>query len=364
MTDGHLTDGHLTDGHLTDEELSSTLDGVADTDLDERVALSLGTHLAGCAPCRQRLAALQAVRELMLMQTPVPRLDPEARSASIAAVLRAAGVADAGEAGAGAGAGGAAATTPGGPARHHDGADVAAAGGHDAPISLPRRRPQVLVGVAAAIVLLGTAIGVPVALSGKSTSASSEASGASGSAARQLHRSSQAQASAAGTLVLPDHLGALVANLGKVDSIGALRSKVAALAPHASAAVPTTQETVAAPTGPNATTATTATTAPTAPTATNGPTAPAGAGSAASTQTGVEGRATASQFEHCLSSAMHAAGPVKSVQSVATVSFRATPALVYVFEPGQSGSSTGGTTRSVVVVTAQVGCRVLGTTHL
>ena len=205
-------------------------------------------------------------------------------------------------------------------------------------------------GVAAAIVVLGAAIGVPVALSGKSTSVSSEASG---SAARQPHQNPIRQAPGAGTLVLPDHFGALVANLGTVDSIDALRSKIAALAPSASAAVPTTQGTVTAPTGPNATTPT------------NGPTAPAGAGSAASTPTGVEGRATASQFEHCLSSAMHAAGPVNSVQSVATVSFRVTPALVYVFEPGQGGSSTDGTARSAVaVVTAQVGCRVLGTTHL
>jgi hypothetical protein len=327
-----MTDGHLTDGHMTDDELSSTLDGVADTDLDERVALSLGTHLAGCARCRERLAALEAVRELL--HTPVPGLEPEARSASISAVLRAAGVADGGDALAPAAGG--AATAPGGPARPRDRADGAAGGARDAPISLPRRRPQVLVGVAAAIVVLGAAIGVPVALSGGGSSTSAS-SGASESATRQLPRSPQAHAPATGTLVLPGRLGALVVNLGKVGSIDALRSKIAALAPHASAAVPTTQETVTAPTG---------------------------AGSAASTQTGVEGRTTTSQFEHCLSSAMHAAGPVTSVQSVATVSFRATPALVYVFEPGRGGSSTGGTARSaVVVVTAQVGCRVLGTTH-
>jgi hypothetical protein len=360
-----MTDGHTTDGHLSDEELSSTLDGVADTDLDERVALSSGTHLAGCARCRERLAALEVVRELM--QSPVPRLDPEARPASIAAVLHAAGVADAGDAGAAAGGAAAtAATALGGPARPHgraddrphDRADGAAAGAHDAPISLPRRRPQVLVGVAAAIVVLGAAIGVPIALSGgNGTSASSVSSG---SAARQLHRFPQAQAPAAGTLALPDHFGALIVNLGKVDSIDALRSKLAALAPHASAAVPTTQPSLNAPTAPNATTATTATTAATA---TSGSTAAGGAGSAASTRTG-GGRATTSQFAHCLSSAMHAAGPVTSVQSVATVSFRATPALVYVFEPGQSGASTGGTARSVVVVTAQSGCRVLGTTHV
>jgi hypothetical protein len=328
MTDGHTTDGHTTDGHLTDEELSSTLDGVADPGRDEMVALSSGTHLAGCARCRERSAALQAVREFM--QSPVPRLDPEARAASIAAVLRAAGVSDTGDAG-------------------------VADGAHDTPISLPRRRPQVLVGVAAAIIVLGAAIGVPVALSGGNSMSAS--SGASESAARQLHRVPQAQAPAAGTLALPDHFGALVVNLGKVDSIDALRSKLAALAPHASAAVPTSQPPLNAPTGPNATTATTAATA------TSGSTAAGGAGSAASTQTG-EGRATTSQFEHCLSSAMHAAGPVTSVQSVATVSFRATPALVYVFEPGQGGASTGGAARSVVVVTAQVGCRVLGTTHV
>jgi hypothetical protein len=334
MTDGHPTDGHLTDGHLTDEQLSSHLDGVADPDIDERVVSSVAGHLASCARCRERLAALGVVRERL--QEPVPRLATEVRAASIAAVLRSAAVAD-------------------------GGAPRTAA---DEPSTLPRRRPQVLVGVAAAVLVLGAAIGVPVALSGKSPSANSEASGP---AARRPAHTQNGSASATATDTLPDQFGAVIANLGTVDSVGALRSKVAALVPHASAAAPPTTGSATPTTGPMGAAATPAKPAPMATAATPGP----GSGGAKQTD---DGQATASQLEHCLApaihalpSATHAAGPARSVQSVATATFKGTPALVYVLAPASGQASAGGPVGSVVVVTARAtraDCRVLGTTQL
>jgi hypothetical protein len=303
----------MTDGHLTDDQLSSHLDGVSDTDLDERVAPSVDDHLAGCARCRERSATLGVVREVI--KTPVPPLATEVRAASIAAVLGTAGVPGAG-----------------------------ATGTHDAPLSLPRRRPHLLVGVAAAIVVLGTAVGVPLALSGRTTSAGSEASRSLGRPPQQGRHGS---ASAAGTDTLPDHFDALVANLGTVDSLDALRSKIEALTPSAATAAPTPQNSASSPANAKASTATTTT-----------------AGSAGSAPTGVDGQGTTGQFERCLPSAMHAAGAMTSVQSLATATFRGTPALVYVLGPGSGPSQTGGTGQSVVVVTARVSCRVLGTTHL
>ena len=79
----------MTDGHLTDEQLSSHLDEVATSDLDEKGAPSTAEHVATCVPCRQRLSALEAVRDVV--HTPVAPVAPEVRAASIASILRAAG---------------------------------------------------------------------------------------------------------------------------------------------------------------------------------------------------------------------------------------------------------------------------------
>ncbi len=84
----------------------------------------------------------------------------------------------------------------------------------------------------------------------------------------------------------------------------------------------------------------------------------------ASSKTGSASGATSVEFERCLSSAVHAAGPTRTVRLLASATFKATPALVYVFQPDPNGSVPANTARSAVVVTARAGCKVLATTYL
>lgn len=314
----------MTDGHLTDEQLSSHLDGVSARDLDEKSAPSRADHLAACSTCRRRLAALGAVRDRM--RTPVEPVAPEVRAASIASVLRAAGhdrsgEGDRNEAGVG----------------EPDGVPAA-------PIVMSRRRPQVLVGAAAAVLVLAAAIGIPLALSGGSTSGGSEASG-------PARASVSAPAGVNGTAGLSQHVTSAVSDLGTLESVGALRSRVDGLLPAASSAAPTGQAATGAIPGAS----------PPVPAAS--PTAPGPSGSGSQDLNNPFGvpQATTSQFEQCLSSARRVAGsasPARTVQLLATATFEGTPALVYVFQP-----ETGTDVRLAVVV-ARDGCKVLTTTSL
>src|ERR1035438_1917106 len=123
----------MTDGHLTDEQLSSHLDGIHAADTDEPVAPvapDVGRHLSGCDPCRRRLVALETVRGRL--RTPVSPVSPEVRAASIETILARFGEnqPDVGSGVTGTDAAG--------------GSDVRVRpGGRDAPIPIPRRRPQV-----------------------------------------------------------------------------------------------------------------------------------------------------------------------------------------------------------------------------
>ncbi len=146
----------------------------------------------------------------------------------------------------------------------------------------------------------------------------------------------------------------------EVASVEALRARVDGLlfVTGSVAAAPATT------TGTNAAAATPTTTVPPSPTSLGKGSVPADQGLSSLTA----GAPSAIEFQRCLSSAMHAAGPTTSVQLVATAAFMGTPALVYVFQPSSSASTSGSPStsgdaaRSAVVVTAVDGCRILVTT--
>jgi hypothetical protein len=306
----------MTEGHLTDEQLSSHLDEDPGPGVDETATSVPRDHLAGCASCRERLAALGSVRARL--RIPVPPVPPHLRAASIASVLRTAGEGDP-DSGAEAAAAAAAAAA----------ADGAAAA---EPVRIPaRRRPQVLVGVAAAVLVLAALVTVPLALSGQTTSGPSATSSAkSATASTALSKSGQAASShqaGASAAQGSSASAAITESLGEASSLAGLRSRVAvALAVRSATA--------------------------------NAPEA----GIAPSSTPGTTG--TLNQFERCLPSAMHGAGPARILRLLSEVTFKGTPAFVYVFGPSSRGSSTGNAARSAVVVTARDGCRVLGITYL
>ena len=357
----------MTEGHLTDEQLSSHLDEDAAIDVHETAASSNREHLAGCAPCRQRLATLGAVRDRLGM--PVPPLSAELRAASIATVLRRAGAdtpnADASVAAAavdvgatGAGATGAGATGAGGTGAGGTGIDTSARGpgAHREPIRIPRRRPQVLVGAAAAALVLVALVSIPLALSGQSTSSSTAS--APNAAAKSIPGpgGTDHRAGASGAKSFSANATATVPGLGNVSSLDVLRSRVASVvserSPTAAPAPQGVSNSASAPSANSATNATSATSA-------------AGEASEGEGLYKVEpGQGTPSQFERCLSSAMHAAGHARTLKFLAVASFRGTPALVYLFSPSSGGSSTAQAAQSAVVATARDGCKVFGTTYL
>jgi hypothetical protein len=320
----------MTDGHLTDEQLSSHLDEVAAVESATSLppsspptasTASIAEHLATCASCRGRLSAFEAVRD-HLRKT--PPLDRDVRASSIAHILATVEVAE----------------------------DAVRAGGSDPEvrISIPRRparRPQALVGAAAAVLVLAAAVGVPLALSSESSSRSTVSASASSSAPRQLH--AKKQFSGLGTYGSVKGVAGTVAKLGSVDSIESLRSRVSGLLPSASSAGRAGPASVPQAVPPN-------TTAPTG--------SASGTPSTDQNQLNIAaGTETTSQFERCLPAASRSAAPATALQLVATATFEKTPALVYVFQP-TSGSTTGATSQSVVVVIASDRCTVLASTSL
>ncbi|HXQ91002.1 MAG TPA: hypothetical protein VN768_05535 [Acidimicrobiales bacterium] len=318
----------MTDGHLTDEQLSSHLDDVAHVgDVSAAAAADAGEHLATCAQCGGRLAALEAVRDRM--RTPVAPVDPEVRAASIAAVLRAAQEVA--------------------PARR-TAPDVVAPSA--------RRRPQVLVGAAAAVLVLAAAVGVPLALSSSGTLGGSAASAPVGPSRSPGSPGSSGSEKASNTHGPSNSVADAVGDLGTLDSVGALEARVDAVLSRdfaatpsgaaASAATPTTTTASGTPT-------TTAGPAGVAPTATPGPVPPT-----PPIPTGL--------FDRCLSSATAAAGAGRTLQLLATATFKGTSSLVYVFTATSARGATANAARSVVVVSApntnDNGCRLLASTPL
>jgi hypothetical protein len=328
----------MTGRHLNDEELSSHVDGLSDTDRDEAAAELADEHLAVCTQCRQRLSALETARELM--RAPLPAVASEVRAASIAGVLR----------------------------RAEDVYPNSKGAAALIPLRA-RRRPQVLVGSAAAVLALAIAVGIPLALAGRATSSGSAASApASPSSSAGFDRSgnpNQHQQRSPGAGGLSKNGNATPSDLGALESVTALRSKVTALlstdAASPSAASPAaggvTSTTGASTTGGAAATATT-TTPSTATKTTN---------EGLSSQRSFNAEATVGTngpFQRCFASATHAAGSKRGLQLIATGAFRGKPALVYVFLPASGGTPTGNAAHSMAIVTARDGCRVLATTLL
>jgi hypothetical protein len=324
----------MTDRHLTDEQLSSYLDGVpadsagtgtggADVFADRRVGSGPppGEHLARCAACRLRMADLEAAREFV--RTPVPPPAPDVRAASIATVLRRAEGAHAS------------------PHAHEEIAADADATPVDrsgiSPIAIRTgRRLGVLVGAAAAVLVLAVAIGVPLALSSRDSSVGSAASAPANSAAthQRLSQHESFSGSLSATDGISDYAASAIANLGTLDSVNALRSRVAVLS---STGVGGTKSASSAPSSPV---------------------------SGQSPSTGASSTGTIDLFERCFASAENAAGPGRPVQLLATAEYKGTPSLVFAFFSVSGGSATGRAAHSVAVVTARNGCRVLGTTSL
>jgi hypothetical protein len=293
MTDGLHAD-EPTDRHLTDEQLSSHLDDTAEP------ASATSAHLLECARCRDRLAELGAVGTLL--RTPVPKLDRDARAASIATVLRRAEAAR-------------------------------------APTPIRRRRPQVLVGAATAVVV-AAAIAVPLALSdhaGTNTAASAPAS----TAVHQAPLSGQPSAGSASN----ESAGpapTTVPDLGRLDSPDALRSGASGLLGAAAAATATTQQATPSTTGASGSTAT----------ASNPPLHPAPDATGA--------------FERCLAPAQRVVGPTRTLQVLATANYEGTASLVFVFGPQSAGQPPGsgdGRQPTVVAVSSST-CSVLVDTSL
>jgi len=343
----------MTDGHLTDEQLSSQLDGESGFEADghvEDAGQHAAGHLAGCVRCRARMAALEAARDLV--RTPVRPVPPEVRAESIASVLGRSAAAPLSDGVVGARrADGERLTTGGGLTSTGDlpGAGGPSSGAH-APTPLRSRvRPQVLVGSAAAVLILATAVALPLALSGRSTSGGSAESSAARSANSAPAGHNGYGQSATATTGLSKHATTSVVDLGPLDSAEALRARAASLQPLNSPVVPSPAPvtSVSGPTGAQS------------PSGEAGSASPiAGAFSAGAAQ------ATVSAFERCLSSAAHAAGAGREAQALATTDFKGTPALVYVFMPTSGGSATGNAAQSIVVATARTGCRVLVATSL
>jgi hypothetical protein len=313
MTDG-IRPGEHTDGHLTDEQLSSHLDDTAAPSAVSVASVAstppaptphvspTGAHLLACARCRDRLAELGAVRTLL--RTPVPTLDRDARAASIATVLRRAEAAR-------------------------------------APTPIRRRRPQVLVGAAAAV-LVAAAIAVPLALSdhaGTNTAASAPAS----TAVHQSPLSGQASPSSSATNESAGPATTTVPDLGRLDSPDALRSGVSGLlGASAAAATATSQQPTPSTTGASGSTATVL----------NPPLHPT--------------PDTTGAFERCLALARRVVGPTGTLQVLATADYKGTAALVFVFGPqpaGQTPGSGDGRQPTVVVVSSS-SCGVLVDTSL
>jgi hypothetical protein len=180
----------MTELHLSDERLSAYLDEV--DDVAPPGAPELQPHLAQCARCNDRLAALRSAGRLV--GAPVVRVTPEVRAQAVAAAVRAAREVE------------------------------------QARKIRWYRRPQVLVGAAAAaaVVVLGLGVAVPLTLSGQSSPSSTAASRIRNS---QEHHGSAglspaAKGPAAGSIGSTASTAAAVEDLGQVSSMKQVLSRL------------------------------------------------------------------------------------------------------------------------------------------
>jgi hypothetical protein len=296
----------MNDAHLSDEQLSSHLGGDVDGAVDHVVdgaGVERGTnsslvpgHLEGCGACRDRLARLTEVRDLV--RRPVAQVSAEIRAAAVALALREAGSSDE--------------RVPVGEHR--------AAAALSEPVRLRRYPSTRVLGGVAAVLLLAAAITVPLVTSSSNTSpsssASSAASGASSTTTPQPDRTSRralAELPPGGTVDAGD--------LGAIGSASQLRARVAMDMVNVGGTH-------------------------------NSPSSQASTGATAGSAQAFSTLAT------CLPAATSAAGSNRSVVLTATADYRGSRVVVFVFGP-RSGATGGAGARQVAVVTAVSGCRVL-----
>ena len=310
----------MTELHLTDEQLSSHIDR---TGSGAHVEPEIGAdrplvdeHLLTCDACRARLVKFDAVRGLI--GQPVAPVSSEVRGAAVASALQEGTVASNRDSG--------------GDENRERPAPVHGRGarlGPPTPVRLPgRARPRVVAGVAAALVLAG---GLGAALSlGRSSSSNSAATATGRSSASAGYTPSNIQHDSTGE---PGFVGDLGAVGSSVQLELLLSPSVDRL--KQSSASPSAGSTLRAP-GFSA----------------QGPANSAGAGSSA-----------LSHVAACLSTAVHATNGRRTLELTATANYRGTPAVVFLFGT-VSGATQGSAVRSLAVVTAAAGCRVLVTTSL
>ncbi len=311
----------MTHAHLTDEQLSAHLDGEPDdgaAPASEPVD-DVEAQIATCGVCRERLAALSAARTLVRL--PVVPVPPSVRAAAVEAAISEAFAPD----------------------------DVAATAPTVAVLTPRRvRQSRVLVGTAAAAVVVVAAIAVPLGLShGSSPSAQSAAV-----ATTTPHSSDQRAATPSAAPSAADHgvtstTAAGIRNLGTVTSAGELRSRLTPVVASLGSGKGASSDAFSAAGAPSTTEA------------------------AASSGFALNGTVPAA-YARCVTVARGAAGVAATLTLVATVTYAHTSALVVVVHPtaGSStagppttGSSTAGS-GSLAVVVARSGCRVLARTTL
>ncbi|MGA2037545.1 MAG: hypothetical protein ABSH04_08195 [Acidimicrobiales bacterium] len=301
----------MTGPHPSDERLSAHLDGVED--VAPAGAPELEDHLARCGRCRDRLAALRSASHLVGL--PVAPVSPELKAQAVAVALRAGSNED--DLAVVEGESESSSTTP---SPDHD----PSVPGVRAMPTRWYRRPQVLAGAAAAVVVLGVA--VPLALSARSSSTSAVSSHAASSPS-----ASSSTGQSAGTTQVPSGAGlsagpledrekAALPSLGRVSSVEQVVAQLNKV------------ETVEPSSGPSS-------------------------GQSRSSFSSAE---AASKFARCVATTRKAVrGGDYGPGIVATASYRGRAALVMEFWPQASSLAAG---KSVVAVTTTNGCKLLART--
>ena len=310
----------MTELHLTDEQLSSHIDRTGSgAHIEPQIGADrplVDEHLRMCDACRARLVMFEEVRGLI--GQPVAPVSSEVRAAAVASALQEGTVASVRESGG-----------------DEDRGRPAAVEGRGArlepptPVRLPgRARPRVVAGIAAALVLAG---GIGAALSlGRSSSSNSATTGAARSMASAGYPPSNIQHGSTGEPGFVGDLGAVGSSVQLQLRLSPSNDRLKQSSASSSAG--------AALGSPGF--------------STQGPANSAGAGGTA-----------LSHVAACLSTAVHATNGSRTLELTATANYRSTPAVVFLFG-AVSGATQGSAGRSLAVVTAAAGCRVLVTTSL
>jgi hypothetical protein len=295
----------MTHHHLTDEQISAFIDGEGADDAE---------LLAQCETCRQRREQLEAARGLL--RVPVTPVAPAVRAAAVAAALA------------------------GAEARNEPGSGGSEGGSAVCDLARPhRRRPsgELIGSVAAAVVVLGLAVAIPVGLShgGGSSPSASPSARAAPHGPEQKSLSTRANPTGAPSALSAGTATGHLPDLGSINSTTSLRRRLSSV-----------QQRQALRQGP------------------------ANTGSAA-TKNGTTDQAAPPAFATsglspgvttCVAAARAVVSSSDPLLLVATVRYRNTPALAVLVQTPDTG--TGTTTGRRVVVVTRTDCRVLVVTKL